>query len=280
MKNNFQNKIYNYEVIPPENSWGKIADVLDHAEQKKNFSSKLYHLEVTPSVLAWEKIKKSLPVTSGAETQKKTKTSPFFQYAAAAVIIGLIIWGSSIFLDSNKSKKVIAKENAVFQTTDSTISAKKGAVGTIDNSTASEQARDDAALEASKHILAKVDLPGINRLSEYRTVPAEMIRLAADKNSGLAINYHDAIMASSFPYAETNNNIADRYILLMTPDGNIIRMSKKWADLVCCISGAEQDEGCKDQLQRWREQVACSASALSPGNFIDILSLISSLKDY
>ena len=67
--------------------------------------------------------------------------------------------------------------------------------------------------------------------------------------------------------------------MLMTPDGNIIRMSKKLCDLVCCVSGQEQDEGCKSQLKIWQEKMASSSVAPSPGNFMDILNLVSTLQD-
>ncbi len=73
-------------------------------------------------------------------------------------------------------------------------------------------------------------------------------------------------------------NIADRYVMLMTPNG-IVRMSKKLGNLVCCVSGQEQDEDCKDQLKKWQEKIACSPVAPSPGNFMDILSLVSSLNN-
>ena len=73
--------------------------------------------------------------------------------------------------------------------------------------------------------------------------------------------------------------LTDRYIMLMTPDGNIIRMSKKWSDLVCCVSGEEQDADCKDQLKKWQEKMAASSLAPSPGNFMDILSLVNSLDE-
>ena len=73
--------------------------------------------------------------------------------------------------------------------------------------------------------------------------------------------------------------IAGRYIMLMTPEGNIIRMSKKWSDLVCCVSGEEQDEDCKLQIKKWQKKLATSPINPTPGNFMDILELVNSLDE-
>ena len=62
----------------------------------------------------------------------------------------------------------------------------------------------------------------------------------------------------------------------MTPDGGIVRMSKKWGDLVCCVSGQDSDENCKDQIKKWQEKLACAPVA--NGNFMDILSLVNTLN--
>lgn len=82
-----------------------------------------------------------------------------------------------------------------------------------------------------------------------------------------------------YAYADHIPTLADRYVMLMTPDGNIIRMSKKWSDLLCCVSGEEQDADCKDQLKKWQQKIASSELAPSPGNFMDILGLVNSLNE-
>ena len=74
------------------------------------------------------------------------------------------------------------------------------------------------------------------------------------------------------------NNVAARYIAVMTPDCNVVRVSKKLDHLVCCVAGDDPGTVCKDQLQRWREKMACSPIAAS-GNFMDIVSLVNSLQE-
>ena len=65
----------------------------------------------------------------------------------------------------------------------------------------------------------------------------------------------------------------------MTPEGNIIRISKKLSDIVGCVSGAEQDKECLDQLKIWQQKMANPKSTHSSANFMEILNLANSLQD-
>ena len=82
-----------------------------------------------------------------------------------------------------------------------------------------------------------------------------------------------------FASGSSSIDMAARYAMLMTPDGNFIRISKKLGDLVCCVSGEEQDDECTDQLKKWRKKIANAPVAPSPGNFMDILDMLHTLKD-
>jgi hypothetical protein len=81
-----------------------------------------------------------------------------------------------------------------------------------------------------------------------------------------------------YAYNDNSAKIADRYVMLMTPNG-IIRMSKKLGDIICCVAGEEQNEDCRDQVRKWQEKLAASPVAPAPGNFMDILSLVSALNE-
>ena len=104
-------------------------------------------------------------------------------------------------------------------------------------------------------------------------------KINAGLTSPIPDNLDTELTQSIYAYEEHVPNLAESYIMLMTPDGNIIRMSKKWSDLVCCVSGEEQDDDCKDQLKKWQQKIATSSLAPSPGNFMDIFSLVSSLNE-
>ncbi len=130
---------------------------------------------------------------------------------------------------------------------------------------------DDVALEQSKKLVAKLD-------RSERTV-AGKLNARLNRAGRYPDNQDTELAQSIYAYEDHVPDLADRYVMLMTPDGNIIRVAKKWSDLLCCVSGEEQDADCKDQLKKWQQKMAASSLAPSPGNFMDILGLVNSLNE-
>jgi len=243
MSSKIQHKLYNYEQTPPESVWSRIVSGLD---AKEDAGAKLYNTEITPPADIWQKIEQALGENTAT---KQRRIIPFFKYAAAAVLIGLVTWAGLQLINKNKRDTEVAVAVTDPPTAPQVITVKKDTT---------DEARNDAALEESKNTVAKLDVPKKKKISSA-------LHYSGYTNSDL----------EAIPDAD---KIADRYIVLMTPDGNFIRMSKKLSNMVCCVSGEEQDPDCKDQVERWRKQLACS-SASHPGNFLDILDLVSSLQD-
>ena len=127
------------------------------------------------------------------------------------------------------------------------------------------------AVREKKTLLAKLDRP-VKRVT--KAITSSVITSNNDD-----VGADTDLSQSIYAYADHIPKLSDRYIMLMTPDGNIIRMSKKWSDLLCCVSGEEQDADCKNQLKKWQEKIATSSLAPSPGNFMDILGLVNSLNE-
>jgi len=283
MSSGLQNKMYKYEVAPPAGVWEKIAGALDESELAHEFPAKLYRLEITPPLVAWENIKTSLFEGQPSIPERK-KLIPLLRYAAAASIIGIIAWGGIQLLNKRSGDIKVAKQEVIQPGKEArdTISKKNDGI-TGDNIVAEvDEARNNAALEASKKTYAKLDMTARNRMKKA----ADNYFTAADPGNDpeeepyRELHYAGAVGSALAHHYEINaNSLADRYITLMTPDGNIIRMSKKLSDLVCCVSGEEQDEDCKDQLKNWRKKIAYSSITSSPDNVIDILNLVSSLQE-
>ena len=283
-----KDKMYNYEMTPPANVWEKIKYSLDKDEYANEFSVKLQNLEVTPPAEIWEKINSTLDAEKNIPVRKIHRLSPLLRYAAAAVvIIGLTIFGIIKFSSKTSGEKEVAKKTNNTQPNDSFIAPKivqrtpDGETNISDIATTiTDQQRDDAALEESKKTYAKLDMSENNKRELRQALmmtPVDPISSDNTEYSSLEVCFPDnvrAILANSPAI-----NTAERYIMLMTPDGNIIRVSKKWADLVCCVSGEDEDEGCQDQLKKWRQKIVNSAVAPSPANFMDILSMVELLKD-
>jgi hypothetical protein len=299
--NRLQNKIFNHEEAPPTNAWEKIAHALDESNLENKFPSKLYNTEVNPSPSAWQKITEALntekfdndfasrvydmevgpPATAWENislylnTSKPTSTivkklTPFIRYAAAAIVIGAVAFGVIKLTVNNNTQK------STVLTTPSKDGSKNDEFRPADNGaeqipSAHRKEREELA-ERSKKLAA---VPNRSIKKATRAASASVIVNSSSNDDFTDANLYQSIYA----YADHIPDIADRYVMLMTPDGNIIRMSKKWSDLLCCVSGEEQDADCKYQLKKWQEKMATSTLAPSPGNFLDILSLVNSLDE-
>jgi hypothetical protein len=258
-----QNKMYNYGQTPPEKVWDKIAAALDESHIADEFPSKLYNSESIPPATVWEKIVQSLEAEHLVAVPMLRRRFPLLRYAAAAIIIGIGIFGVI---------KWTGKNNNSSGNGDITISKNPDTAGKKENAVTDEN-KTAGNNKDKEYIIPEDDKNSIVKTEQVKTIPEKKVK----KNYSVQDTDYDT--EPIYAYNELSPaRIADRYIMLMTPNG-IVRMSKKLGDLVCCVSGQEQDEDCKDQLKKWQEKIACSPVAPSPGNFMDILSLVSSLND-
>jgi len=272
LQNAFSSRLYNTEITPPASAWEKISVALYNEEVQSEFSSRLYNMELAPPATAWEKVAAGLGTTTEAVNTPVRRLSPILRYAAAAIFIGAVAYGIIRFTvntDNKENSTVLAtdrKDSSIADKTKPADSGKTQTTGLNANQT------EDEMLEKSKTLVAKSDWP-VKRIA--RAISSSVITANENNNEDTDADLSQSIYA----YADHIPDISDRYIMLMTPDGNIIRMSKKWGSLLCCVSGEEQDADCKYQLKKWQEKMATSTLAPSPDNFMDILGLVNSLND-
>jgi hypothetical protein len=266
-------------VNPPARIWLNIATALDEPVFINDYSTKLSGIEITPPAAAWNKIKASLDEEYEAAIPEHRRFSPFLKYAAAATIIGFLAWGG-LRLFNDKSPDAIEAKQDIKQPGNSETTLPRETVKLVDENadstfvaSSADEARNDAALEASKKTYAKLDV----------SIPRSKIKEAA--NFFFASEDYDYIPAGTTrgltiePEVTPAIDISKRYIMLMTPDGYIIRMSKKLRELVCCVSGEEQDKDCVDQLKIWREKIASPSTTHSSGNFMNVLNIVNSVQE-
>jgi hypothetical protein len=262
----FPSALYGMEAIPPAAAWNNIAAELDESAPGQKLASKLYNMEVAPPASAWSRIDTAL---YPAETETapvvaiSRRRNSFLRYAVAAAVIGIAAFGIIKWM---------------------------GGATDPDDSLANNPKRPDTTVKTPARIpvqptpkeeLAPANQPvGSTEMAVTETTPRPRRDKSNAAISNAAYSYADADYASNplYAYEDHSPRIADRYIMLMTPEGNFIRMSKKWSDMVCCVSGEEQDADCKNQLKQWQQKLATSSVA-SPGNFLDILSLVNSLEN-
>ena len=270
--NEHHHKMYNFEVKPPAECWDRIASDLDASDMANTYPSTLRELSVSPPVSAWQNISAAID-----GQKKKTFPLPFLKYAAAAAIIGLLAWGATRILNNGQKNNpaevaVVPVEKNLPANNDLPATERTDtAIETADQESAIAEARNDAALEQSKRTYASIDIPvrsKIRNVSRFFFIPDE---LPAGNTRG--IDFTEPGIESA------DEDLTGRYIMLMTPDGNIIRMSRKLGDLICCVSGEEQDDDCIEQMKKWREQLASPTHGHAAGSFMDILGLLKSMQN-
>jgi hypothetical protein len=255
-----KNKLYNYEQTPPPKVWDAIAAALDESHISDAFPSTLYNAVATPPSSAWDKIAGSLDAEQSPVIPMRRKTRILFRYAAAVAAIAIITFG------------------IIKWTRNSDIPTAEDVTVSKDHS-----APDNATVLPGENSVVKTSTGKEDLYTEDNNAHTESINSVKSpagrkiKKAAFAVSNTPGAMEPAYAYNEHTPNLADRYIMLMTPNG-IIRMSKKLGDIVCCVTGEEQNEDCKDQVKKWQEKLAASPVA-APGNFMDILSLVSSLNE-
>jgi hypothetical protein len=264
------------EANPPSDTWQKISRQLDESGFSGQVAASLGNMEVNPPARAWNKIRLELDSETAADNQPARKLIPWMKYAAAAVFIGLLTLTGIRLLNNNQStEKSTATVFTTNTVTDLPATANSPVVQTTEQT--SDDMRNDAALEESKHTFAKLDLPAKTRMRGAAAFSFVAKPSYSVTTRGLGME--DYTQEPEPPMvAEPAAGASGRYIVMMTPEGNIVRISKL-SDLVCCVSGQEQDLNCSEQMQKWRTQLACTEGTHSPGNFMDILSLIATLDN-
>ncbi|PZR28212.1 MAG: hypothetical protein DI535_07350 [Citrobacter freundii] len=297
-----KDKMENYEVMPPANAWEKITAALDESHQQDQFPSRLLAMEVTPPAGAWDKIIAALDsdaeeaqypsrlhameinppsnawnkIAASLETEEKpaaiivnhpSRFRQVLRYAAAAVVIGAVAFGILQWTgSSDKSTTGTAIASVNTEQAD-----KKNSVissPTISSPDTSPSATTENNDQASR-LIAKLDRPYKN---SSRRITSSGVQNAVYSTS-------EVKRGGIYTYNDHVPSTADRYIMLMTPDGNFIRMSKKWGNLVCCVSGEDPAADCRDQLKKWQEKMATSSLTTSAGNVMDLLNIVNSLDE-
>jgi hypothetical protein len=255
----WKDRVYQFEQNPPGQAWDKIVAALDEAHLDQSFPSTLYNSEVEPPAEAWGEIASALDQEANSSSVRPTvRRLRVFRYTAAAVVVGIVSFAVIKFTGANREK---AGAEPVARTSPDTVNHDAAepakAAGNLAKSPTVNSDKEEGSLVTASN-------EGIVRSAGRRTVS----KRSDDLNGVMATTDYTA--------NEIQPNLADRYILLVTPTG-LIRISKKWGSLVCCVSGQDQDEDCTDQIKKWQEKLACSNST-STGSFLDLLSLVSSLN--
>lgn len=254
----------NAAVVPPAENWNKLLSALEEI----SIGRQLAETEVPPPAGTWNRIAREL---NTEESSSAKKITPWWRYAAAAAI--LITAGLGIFRltrPAAMNEEMALHSDSIQRTdrvkTDQRSEALEEIVSLAPQT--NEEARNDAALEASKKTYARLEYPAK--------------KIAREVSAFYFNAFPSSVTSRGLDDPETTapaTSKAERYITLMTPEGNIIRVSKKLGGMVCCISGEAEDPACTDQLKKWREKIVASPLGHSADSFFELLQLVNAAEE-
>ncbi len=287
MSRDLKNRLYNYEVLPPDNTWNNIASALDQSLHA-NFPSKLYDLQVDPPSAAWQKIKLALeqPMPITQAERKKISLIPLLRYAVAAAIIGIVVVGV-VWFTNTKRNDVIVKEHPPAKTnvTNTANTSQPNPQSKTTTPSSSQQKVEQIISRTDHKLMAK---SGINpghvmiaaSLNELDNTPVQLAK--SFSTSDLEKKYQQLEYSTrTISYDPSKLSDNSPYFIFINPDGYVIRLSKKLATMIDCLYHpvTDQNQDCKSRVKIWKEKMVQSPISPSPGNFFDILDMVKSLQE-
>ena len=109
MSSDFQNRLYEMEVMPPSQVWERLSANLDEINADNNFAKKIYNTEIKEVHDSWQAIKAKLYPEENFIPQKKGMIINFKRVAVAAVSIGIIISVWLLFFNTQQKKSDLAE---------------------------------------------------------------------------------------------------------------------------------------------------------------------------
>jgi hypothetical protein len=292
VSNEFQIRLYNFEISPPATAWDKILVALDQPPVTEEFPSRLYDLQLTPPPGLWQKINSALNKLNELKTPVPfiNRIKPYYRYAAAAVMVGVITFLISIFI--NKQNIANVAEDKIIpgklhslplqKTIDQNNNQKQEATVLTNQLPEPNKKRLIAATITNhgKSIEELLQNKLINTPINYSSPATLQTSYSADnlENDAEYLDYSPRAIT----YDQSKISRINNYIVLLRPDGNIMRVSKKFVDMIGCMYTSpsnSSDENCHEQIKTWRKKMAKSLVTPSQDNFMDILTLIKSLQD-
>ncbi|HVZ56651.1 MAG TPA: hypothetical protein VG870_08340 [Chitinophagaceae bacterium] len=305
MRESWINRIRDHSVQPPDRVWEEVSSALTGAAEPSGLARRLRELEEAPPTDAWKKIQARLDQSAGLPAEHPRPTVPAqpgarpgeapgvriirFRYLAAAALIGLAVLGwlrwekHTAGLDSQAESYTAKADSPVQKTPGSLHDRKPVPSSPVTTEPYRPDATEEADLEASKHSYARLDLP--LRRAAVERAGISLYSLPAPLSSSISVTgTPDQSFELQYPHRAavsdpSSRTPADRYVMFQDADGRFIRMSRKLADLLCCVTGEQTTESCSSQLKKWRTEIASSSFVPSPDNFMDILDLVNSLQE-
>lgn len=294
--NNISTHINKLEIAPPANVWARIEQELDELDEYKNLSAKISSLEAAPPGNAWEHIAAALEEAG----QEQSLSDRLYNIQAG---VPPMAWEHiSNELDDQKALEIIERKLSHLQVTPPAavwnnirqeLSGKKtlqpltvpmhhgwlkyaaaACFIAIISVTAFFILNDGGSTGTDYTAGTASGKPGPLNIQKVAQPTAKTQQTSSGNSRHQVLAEIKTKLGNAYSVSmERNTELQNRYIILMTQDGNVVRMSKKVSNMADCIAG--EDHSCDDQISKWQKEMASSSTTSSPDNFLDILDMAS-----
>ena len=277
-------KMNGFQVIPPSTAWQSIAARLHDDGNFAVVSSKMNNFEAAPPPFLWERIttaldekKQEAPVIGIKNTRRI-----IYRALAAAVIIGVLAGAWMLFnknatTTNDLAKTVVPAPPPVKENTNHS-------KDTVQNIPVVTPAVETAILPRQTARQQTINGNHFTGDNDDRIIKYAMV-------SPLPRFPEAPITITAAPVLDENGHIihdmdvltTSNYIMVTGPNGQLTRMSSKFASVIRYLNGGGDDteeyldkvikesDTWKKRFQEWRSKISQSSFIPSSANFLDII---------
>ncbi|MFT3705681.1 MAG: hypothetical protein QM802_25150 [Agriterribacter sp.] len=278
----WKDKLYDYEVTPPEHVWNKIVHDLDN--EFIVFKEKLQHVETTPPAHVWNNIVHDLDndfilfkeklqhtviappanawnnIQSLLDNSNEVKVAPVIsmrrvlRIAAAAAVVGILFFTANYFINN----RIVQPQNntAVNQNTSPSASPATSNTTRGNNSQNTQQPKQQSliasAYQPKKQKAANADhIVSEEIYSDGGTYNLSPSIAAVNETPAAVTDQHD--LSEGFDKYVRNSkgeiredvtllDLPNSYFMMTGPDGQSIRVSSKFRNTIQYLNGSGNEE--------------------------------------
>jgi hypothetical protein len=278
-------EIYLKEETPPPAAWNEIAAALNHIENS-NWQTRVYEKEIAPPAGVWAAISAALDAPAKVITMQPGRSTKkfYFRLAAAAAVI-VAIAGTALWFSGKQPAGTAPQPIAKNTANSSPVNpAAKETAETTALPAAETQEKQQPAAFAKKQTKPAVTQPDDKSIPPLEYVKSSQMGFLPDQpvlNNSKKLPDNNGQVSTDIALMETP---ANSYISISGPDGQSIRVSSKFANLIGYLSDGPVKEERLDVIIResaqwkatfrqWREKMISNTATPSLGNFMDIIEM-------
>jgi hypothetical protein len=280
-KSSLTTKILAYEAKPPATALVNIFNELDK-EHTDNYATRVYNHQEEPPVLAWENITAQLnnentTAVVPLENKKNNIRALYIRIAAAAAVLTIVVTTVLIISKekpANINESVAAVKPQSQHNTTPEVDTEKT---TLPASDSHENMNNPAEKKSTVEETVVIDYVKGNETLPLAPNPAEANKEKLQNSKG------------ETPQDITLMNAPNTYISVTGPDGQTVKVSSKFSNLISYLTGDNTEENLdliikesakwRATFAAWRDKMTNNVVAPSFGNFMDIIELSKVLEE-